>query len=68
MTIEEKKQFYTVRNEAIREYAMTLIGKINELDVYSCDIGYGNTDRGYLASEIISVITALVKEMTEGEK
>ena len=55
-----------IKSEVIREFAVALIGKINELDVYSCDIGYGNTDRGYLASETISIITALVKEMTEG--
>ena len=63
-----EKMIIKERPDAVRKFSLTLIDKINELDVYSCDIGYGNTDRGYLVSEVISTITALAKEMTEGEK
>ena len=63
-----RAELETAKSEAIREFAVTLISKINELDVYSCDIGYGNTDRGYLASEVISTVTNSIKEMTEGDK
>ena len=55
----------TARSEAIGDFSLTLISRIHELDVYSCDIGYGRQDQGYLASEVFKVVDDLVKEFKE---